>query len=259
MRLEEAQAFVAENKYRAFPRMEGLKSRCVDGRYPRMLRLPPLAKPGGDAGDLLAVLAVLRWLLDAKVFRASEEKVREKTLAAVAGVVGDASDFHRHTDEHAQGNGDLGCGHLRLASQHPGEYGLSPEDTFHLHRFMAGLAKKGMREVVLRGDHRESAVFIIESWEYSLYPSTNGGLQAFVYQKAFDELRLRTVANRVFAKVPEVRLVSEVALLKMLCEMTGKQLSATLRSLAPGLPIYEVRSLPGGLLHVAPRENISPK
>ncbi len=66
-------------------------SRCVDGRYEGIENFPVIAKPGGDAGDMMAAFGALN-VLDVSLDG-------QAILNAVAEVAGGIQKIQFHTDD----------------------------------------------------------------------------------------------------------------------------------------------------------------
>lgn len=236
----EVGVFVQANCYEITPGTENM-SRCVDGRYTvgDNEQLPPLAKPGGDAGDFLTAFAALQQL----------GIYPDETLIykAVMATVGGEAHFSFHTDTHAQhdhkGPG-RGCGHLAQADATPHAYNVTKADTNFIFNALAQLKQKGAHEVTLEGDHNEGAVIVvIRGDNYSILPQGADGKQAFVYHAVLDNKRLELLAQKIYeiftlkgAKIEFSTLHTTIK------ELAQKQLNETVKRLAlnRGLSIYIV-------------------
>ena len=246
--LEEARQFAAEAAYE----VNGgrLRSSCVDGRYlAEDAGAGPLARPGSDAGDMLAAMAALRRLA-AEGAPLDPGALRGKVLEAAVAVAGGAENFDFHTDDHhlRGGSADLpaedlvarGCGHLAQAERDPEAYGVAPEDVRELFRTLAELKRKGAKESVLSGDHGETAVMVLKSPFLGLRRSAEPG-QAFVYQEALHRQRLAELAYRLAGMQEFVSAgIDAERFTQALSDAAGIQTGQTLRRLASGLPIYKI-------------------
>lgn len=200
--------------------MQGTQS-CVDGRDRRAV----IGTPGGDAGELLLVLAALEAVRGVELDDATVGHVIDAYLDAFGR-------FYVHTDTNAleglEGDprfadaiarqglrgfvrqpphgleadlraaltqpGHIGCGHLRLTHQFPEEYGVRRELTVTLLGTVLTRLWQGeaIDFVVLEGEHREGAVLNV-SIDRAVHPFT----------------RIPTVAPRIdghaiFVNHPEV-------------------------------------------------------
>lgn len=153
--------------------------------------------------------------------------------------------------EHLVMPAHIGCGHLRLLVQNPARYGvrtaLAEEvlRAFHLLRWDEAMEPEF---VVLGGGHREGAVVLV-TLEGAVEPFTHiplispaaGGVQFFVGHPQVLGAQ-RRMAAEFLGQCAAVRLsaAEKQALLGTLGLLGERQLEATLGSLAPGLPLFEV-------------------
>jgi rhodanese-related sulfurtransferase len=157
---------------------------------------------------------------------------------------------------------NVGCGHLRLVDQHPEEYGVRAGLATALQRAAYRLLWEGSPEIhitALGGEHEESAVLDVRldepPWALAhvpLVPPRIAGEQMFVYHsEAVAFLREANVKFLLNAELP-VRLPTARAddLRAKLEELAARQLAATLRHLAAGLPVYEATFGVGGSVAV---------
>jgi hypothetical protein len=233
----EAALFIEQNRYAVAPDTEN-NSRCVDGRYfAGMEILPPLAKPGADAGDFLTAFAALN--------RLGIYPEERRVYQAVMAVVGGEKNFAFHTDTHAEhdhkGSG-RGCGHIAQADGDPTAYGVTKADMNFIFNTLKQLKQKGARETVLEGNHNEGAVIVIVGGDkYSIKPQGIDGKQVFVYHAALDEKRLEALTRALYEefKLAEAKITYN-QLLEAVKYCAQKQLNETVKRLAlsKGLPIY---------------------
>lgn len=108
--LEKTREYVGKNVVKA---RDGRK--CVDGRYLPTQSSGMLARPGGDCGYVMALLAVNK--------KKNLGMTPEQCFNAVYKVVsrGQSHNFCMHTDSHCDPdahthNGLIGCGHIAKAS-----------------------------------------------------------------------------------------------------------------------------------------------
>lgn len=236
MNLEQANEFVNSQKVLLTP--QNMESRCVDGRYEGE-NIPMIAKPGGDIGDAMVLVAAANELginLEPK-----------EAIEIVVEQVGGVSHFQCHTDEHAEhdhaGHG-MGCGHFKKSLLEPDAYGLKPEQTEAFIGVVNATVEQGGHEEILHGDHAEQAVFVVDSEQYGLNPlrRTGDGLQeSFVYQKGVHQKQLAEMAVSLQETFAKKGLPVELgAVQKAVYDSFGKQLTATLQRLAVGLPVFTV-------------------
>ena len=148
--------------------------------------------------------------------------------------------------------GSVGCGHLRLMMQNPGQYGVRDGLVLDLLRTFYSIRWAGAPEleaVVLPGGHEEGAVLNVRvegrlraySWVPLLSPSY-AGVQMFVnHPQVSDFLRQQLAAFLVEqSDLWGGDEVDEAELLAELQTLAARQLGATLGHLAKGLPIYDL-------------------
>lgn len=233
MNLEEAQAFVEMNSR---PLNETNQySRCVDGRYENISNFPMIAKPGADAGDVMAAFAALNIL--------GVSLPSEVVLEAVVTAIGGANKFAFHTDDHSEPSDiGFGCGHTKQAKNDPEAYGVTQEQMDFIFSQLPKLLEQGATQEVLHGDHAEQAVIVIDSETHGVQPLVrigNNVREAFIYQKTLHSQQLDKlvkILQEVLAAYGQA--VEEHAIRKALDDAFGKQLAETLKRLADGLPMY---------------------
>ncbi len=221
---KEVERLIQENKI-----PQDYRSRCVDGRYEKTEDLAGIAKPGGDAGSLMAVLGSLVTLgvsLDSDTI--------PEVLNVVVDTVGGVHNFNFHTDTHHEAEGvACGCGHVAKARKDPEAYGLNIEAIKILDAKLTQLKAQGANEVVLRGEHQEGSVVVINSPDESMAPN-NGTEQVFVYNKGADEEIYRKLAKGIAL----ILNMTEDEVFGALTAAANRQLDATLVRLADGLEVY---------------------
>ncbi len=238
MNSEQVKSFAEANKVAIAE--ENKISRCVDGRYEGIKNFPMVAKPGGDAGDIMAAFGAINEL--------GLELDGEMIINAVMEAVGGKEKFAFHTDSHAEHDNagcGMGCGHLKKAKLEPDEYGLKQEQMDFLFNKLPQFLEEGAHQEILNGDHAETAVLVVDSENFGLKPllhSEDGIQEAFVYHKTLHQEQLDQLAKELQEKLAETGVVrEEVELRKALDTAFGKQLNATLQRLAKDLPVYTVK------------------
>lgn len=244
----EAETFVGQAIYEIGDRP--ILSCCVDGRYNGAdAEDAPLARAGADAGDMAIAIAALRRLRTEGKLSLDDDVLRRSSIQAAIRAAGGPTSFRLHTDDHHLRGGysddaspesfvARGCGHLGQAEKDPAAYGLAAEDLEAIFDALADLKEAGAEEVVLRGSHGESAVFVVKAKSVGLRHASNGW-QAFVFHEARHDERLGLLAEEMLRQIRETGLAAE-ELLVALRRSSGDQTAETLRRLAKGLPIYEV-------------------
>ncbi len=238
MNLEQIRTFVEECGY---PITEGdTRSCCVDGRVTESDAKTPAARPGGNAGDSMTAIGALRRLEVADI-----HSLYRKVFDTSVRVGGGPKQVWFHTDTHAPNAGEpeeiiaRGCGHLRHAGNDPEAYGLVHEDMTAIFAYLVSLREQGATEVVLQGDHAESAVLVVDSDTIGVRHGDDTGQQAFVYHARLDEIFLTSLAVAL-AEIPEIQYLGVETVLHALIQVSKQQRDETLSRLAKGSPIYSV-------------------
>jgi len=237
MSLEEAKKFVLDS---LFEIKEGdlVLSSCVDGRYDENeAKIAPRSFCGSDPGFLVLVSGALRKIIDS-----INADLRNKAFDIILDVLGGAENFRMHTDDHNLENGIIaGCGHMKLVKKDPERYLISEEDVEAIFNYLNSLKNKGAKEVVLKGPHNESAVFVIDDKRIGLLHQ-NRDLQAFAFHKALYEEFIENLAEKLL-NLEEIKSqgISFDDLFKLLKETGEYQLTQTINQLVQGLPIYEIK------------------
>ncbi len=241
MNLDQVTQFVNQNKFLITP--ANLQSRCVDGRSPENEnpdRIPAIAKPGGDVGEVITTFGALNKL--------GQKLPEQEVLDSVVEAVGGLANFKFHTDIHAEeknaGTG-LGCGHIRETVLDPYDYELTPEQTAFIKGILPDLLEKGAKQVVLTGDHEEEAVLVIDSKYFGVRPNGllgNERVQVFSYQAPLHAEQLDKLSEILSKKLRATgQEVDEVLLRKTLDEVFKIQLDETLDRLAKDKPRFVVQ------------------
>ncbi|HEX3095926.1 MAG TPA: hypothetical protein VHQ20_02285 [Patescibacteria group bacterium] len=235
MNIDEAQGFVEANK-RLITETNKL-ARCVDGRYENIEDIPMIAKPGADAGDVMAAFGALNLL--------------QQTLPSgvifdiVAQSIGGVQNFRFHTDDHAGDAIGMGCGHIKQAKLDPTAYGLQQDQIDFIFDQLPGVLVQGAWQEVLHGDHAEQAVVVVDSENYGVLPllrSADTLQEAFIYQKTIHAQQLAKISKLMQENFAEQGVVvEEPQILEALNNAFGKQLGETLKRLAKDLPIYTAK------------------
>ncbi len=235
---QELREIVQENRYKVEPKTKFI-SRCVDGRYENDPDLPALAIPGADAGQLSLIFAA------ANIY--GLEVDREKVYEALVEVVGDEKNLRMHTDSHAKGMME-GCGFIKQTDVDPEGFNLTKEDTDFIKEKFEKAKKKGAKEVVLEGEHREGAVVLVRG-DWSLrtrhfFEMKEGRVlsQIFVFQQTLVNERHKQLAKKLLEKKAFKTLKENDAdyLYMILSETAESHLFEIARRLAEDLPILEV-------------------
>ena len=232
---------VQANKYKIDHSLQFI-SRCIDDRYHNIDHPASLALPGADPGELALILATgntYGFEVDkAKVFKALER------------VGGGTKNLQMHTDSQDENKDSFkGCGHMCQLETVPETYGLTQENIeFVLSSFK--LAKSHhAKEVVLEGQHKKNAVVIVKG-NYGILPrhylEVNGQkllVEVFEFHQTLVDKRHHALAHELI-KNGGVKLIEgqdEESLFEAFGDIGENHLMETLRSLAKGMPIYEVK------------------
>jgi hypothetical protein len=237
MSLKEAENFISSSLFE-IKKGALILSSCVDGRYDENeARIAPRSFCGSDPGFLVLILGALK-----KINNSISEDLRKKAFNAVLDALGGVDNFQMHTDDHNLENGIIaGCGHMKLVKKDPERYLVSEEDVEAIFNYLDSLKNQGAKEVVLKGPHNESAVFIVDDRKIGLLHQ-DGKSQVFVFHKALYEEFIRDLTQNLL-NLEEIKSqgISFGDLFKLLKETGEYQLTQTVNQLAQGLPIYEIK------------------
>jgi hypothetical protein len=227
--IEQVDNYVEKN---VVPAQEGRK--CVDGRYLPNQATGMIARPGGDCGYVMALMAVNK--------RKGLGMTPEQCFNAVYKVLANHKDkFCMHTDHHADPDshthkGLIGCGHLVKASTEGlcDEYDVDGEDVKRFVEYARNLAEiePSMEVVNLDGEHEEKGVLVIKDDKYTINADNPDMKQMYFI---YDEQR-----DNAFMKNLVADLQIDGVTFEDMKDESDIQLQATLHNLAMGLPIYSV-------------------
>lgn len=249
--------------------LKGLASvACIDGRHER----GTIAAPGGNAGELVLLLAVAEWYRGAPY--------RDDDIERLVGqLVAELGDLYIHTDDHAfasfaraagrtpqelaralRENAPLderalaalaepettGCGHLRAMLEDPGPYRVRRALVLAVMRSLVrrAFAGQGVHLVVLHGAHDEQAVVVLHTPGPvdgdTLLPVVDAGRAPRFFTENLPGLRfLRRAATELLLSLdPELRRTAPGDLLLEVERLGERQLNLTVGRLAPHLPRF---------------------
>lgn len=212
--------------------------KCVDGRYPPETASGMLARPGGDCGYVMALLALNK--------KKKLGMTPEQCLNAVYNVICKKlhGAFCMHTDHHVDPEHEdlndkmhqtlIGCGHLAKATKQllREPYDVDNDDVKKIIAYAKNLAEvsEHVELVNLNGDHKEEGVLLVENDTYTVN-ACDENTQYFIYDKTRDDAFMK--------KLVEAMDLPGVTFEDMQKE-SDIQLQATLHNLAKGLPLYNV-------------------
>ena len=236
---EQLVSVIIENSYTV---KNPLLSRCIDGRYANDSTLPALALQGADAGELALIFST------ANICGLSLDM--HQALQALIDTVGGVENIQFHTDSHAEkGKVLAGCGYMKLVSIDFTSYNLTEKQIEFIKTQFGKMKEQGVKEIILHGDHSESAVVFIKG-NYGIQPrfkleKTEGGREGmlFVFHNTFVDARHRILAKKLIA-LKALQLeggIEEEYLYSVLSDTCENHLMETAKRLAKGLPIYEVQ------------------
>ncbi|MEK7572008.1 MAG: hypothetical protein AAB553_07080 [Patescibacteria group bacterium] len=227
--LREATQYVSKS---IVPASAGRK--CIDGRYLPNQATGMIARPGGDGGYVMALLAVNQ--------RKKLGLTPEQCFNAVYKVVSKSGEgFCLHTDQFADPtNHDhrrlIGCGHIAKAAskKFAKSYDVSGDDVRRIVAYARNICEisRTVHMVNLAGYHKERGVIIVQSKDYSvLADNPKLGQMYFIYDDERDNGFLKNLVKEMHIKgltFEDMKKESDL------------QLQATLHNLALGLPIFAV-------------------
>ena len=224
-----AQEYVLHNIVEARP---GRK--CVDGRYLPNQGRGMIARPGGDCGYVMALMAVNK----KKKIGLTPEQCFNAVYKVVARGEGK---FCMHTDHHCDPDdnthvGLIGCGHLAKAATNTlcRDYDVDGDEVKRFVEYARNLAEidRHIEIVKLKGEHAEEGVLVINSAQFTVHaddPKHNH--MYFIYDEKRDHDFMKKLVSGL--KIPGVTFDD-------MKKEADIQLQATLQNLAKGLPIYTV-------------------
>lgn len=234
MNLSKAQIeeLVYTNKYQTDPSKK-LLSRCMEGGYVNNENLYPLAIAGADLGDL----AVLYATANAYGFEIQEDKAF-KTFVEIIGGFQNFS-FHSPTE----------CGHMKEVTKDPQLYSLDQDQIQLINSQIATAEKNGAVKTVLKEKSPEGAVIQI-SGEWNMYPqyhmTTAKGtvpVQVFIFHKTLVDYRHKILSKKLIENKAVTLFddLDEEYLYQVLSSITEDHFFETIKRIAAGLPMYEVK------------------
>ena len=212
---------------------------CIDGRYPHG-DVPACARPGGDPGYFMEILAGLR-----KIGFNLNSQNAQAVLDTIIDTLGGPTKIDWHTDEHSNGVAG-GCKHIANARNNPNDYGLTGGDAELIEQTLLRLKSQGGNEIVLKGEHKERAVLILNSRDLSINHQGEDGDQVFVYHKAIDQEQRDILVQAVSARFG----LDNAELLEATNTASANQLEATADVVAKNLPRYIASRVDGELMVV---------
>lgn len=204
--------------------------KCIDGRYLPEQATGMIARPGGDGGYVMALMAVNR--------KKKLGLTPEQCFNAVYNAVKDDSGFCMHTDQHSdtEVGTHIGCGHMAKAANQrfANKYDVNSEDIEKVIEYAQNIQEisKSVSILNLQGEHKEQGVLIVQSNMYTVLADNPKLSQMyFVYDEKRD--------NEFLKKLVKEMTIPDVTYEAMKAE-SDLQLQATLQLLAVHLPIYTV-------------------
>ncbi|MEM1032114.1 MAG: rhodanese-like domain-containing protein [Myxococcota bacterium] len=171
--------------------------------------------------------------------------------------------------EHLLEPAHIGCGHLKLAMTHPDAYQVRAEIVTAVFRAFYRQLWAGAPDlewVVLGGEHAEGAVanVVIEGalWPFSGVPMVApsiGGVQMFVNHPdvvAYFRAQTSRFFSRTASSLLPLGKHDEQKLAARVTDLGAVQALETLKTLAAGLPVFELRFAAGGPVEVTEGDTI---
>jgi hypothetical protein len=160
---EQIRNYIEANDFRNRVRADNSGTVCGDGRvkpeqskgYTRML--------GGDEGLAMAIRGALN--AHKPRIKISPAELIARLGASLREIRGDVP-LSMHSDEHAEHDGGIGCGHVGKAVLGKAKHkSLAPEEVEELHRHVIGGKHK---KLVLEGEHKEQAVLLVYGRDWTV-------------------------------------------------------------------------------------------
>lgn len=198
--------------------------KCVDGRYESGEESGRLARPGGDFGYVMALLEANQ----KKNLGLTPEQCVDAVYKAVTENNGQ---FYMHTDEHAEHAGPhtIGCGHISKAIINKEDEEFAAAVAQALQYTRGKMADGKIHMATLTGEHLEQGVLEVTGTKKTVNPIG----RFFVYDKTRDIQFLQELFHHMQIKDLEFKNLADAA---------ERQTQATLKQLAPGLPVFKVNT-----------------
>lgn len=243
--VSQVEELVSVNRY--VYKGEKFQSRCFSGNYQNSERLPPLALPGGDIGDLAVLISASEsYGFDCSIQGSIE--VMKKLVGAISITT------FQHLPEHTAEQ----CRYLHFLSENPEIFSLNNEK---LTEFIQNLKKQGLIDTLDQyraPKQKESALIIYEGLE-GLYPqfefdsfTTKFNAQVLIFHRTLvDERRKMFVSYLLKEKVVTLyNNLDEDYLYEILSDVGDTHLFETVLKIDPHLPVYNVAVSENGKVKV---------
>lgn len=223
------------------------QSRCFSGHFENSTKLPALALPGGDIGELVVLYSAgITYGIDIDLLQSV------KTLEEIVGK--GKNDEYQHS---IVGNAEE-CRYLHLLSENPEMYSLNKENVSTLFSTMeqSFLGKKGQSKynevykesacVFVQGEVGVLPHYIFETFEQRI------DARILIYHKTFVDQRRRNFSTNLY-KNEAVKLyagLSEEYLYEALSEIGDAHVIETVNKLDPNMPIYSATISPSGSVKI---------
>lgn len=217
---------------------------CVDGGYTKEQASGELARPGGDLGLSMLLLALgfsPQEAFDLVLnFRLSRNQK-----------------YGWHTDTHEGHHGlEIGCGHCNASILNAQYYGVSPQIVKELlviiRKYQKNHSEK-MRFITLDREHQEEGIFVVNTPQITLQPwDQENHSQFFVYDQARDQQLIKDLWQFINQKesqsAEQLRVGNKNYTFKDFQKLVDQHTMVTLALLASsqGKPMYEVKLDPAG-------------
>ncbi len=209
---------------------EKYRSRCISGRYTNHPKLPALAIPGGDIGELA--------LLYAAATAYSFEIDYKKAFKVIADIVGGVEHLSYH----------IPCSHITEVIKEPLAYSLQPDQLVTLTEQLDEIKKAHANEFESPANHMEGAVLMIKG-EFGVLPHSvvktelaDAGVQVYIYHRTLGDQRRRLIAQKLLEEKAVTLLdgLDEEYLYEVLTDTGDTHLFETIKRIASGLPMFLV-------------------
>ncbi len=209
-----------------------LTSQCIDWRRTKNESNFSLSVAGWSIGQLAVIFSVLDQELGEKF------TFHERVYSAFLELVWWIENFSFHSDCHAWEEW-IGCGHIKFLLTKSEEYNLSKYSVNYISELISKEKSAEMKVNILKWDHEENAVLLIDSNKYSIHPC-DWESQFFIFTPAMVESMNKNIAEMLLKNFSDDFTKTSEELLKLLQDATMEHFFLTGHVLAWELPVYTI-------------------